>query len=157
MAYSKILAAIDLSPESPQILERALDLRPDSDDTLGCVHLVHVIEPLVFAYGADSSINLHELQQQLESQALIKVTALARKHNIPLHDCHILLGAAASELHEFAAQESVDLIVVGSHGRSGLALLLGSTANAVLHGANCDVLAVRVRESQSSSSSAQRS
>ena len=37
-----------------------------------------------------------------------------------------------------------DLIVVGSHGRHGLALLLGSTANGVLHGATCDVLAVRV-------------
>ena len=37
-----------------------------------------------------------------------------------------------------------DLIVVGSHGRYGLALLMGSTANGVLHGATCDVLAVRV-------------
>ena len=37
-----------------------------------------------------------------------------------------------------------DLIVVGSHGRHGLALLLGSTASGVLHGAPCDVLAVRV-------------
>jgi universal stress protein A len=35
---------------------------------------------------------------------------------------------------------------VGSHGRHGLALLLGSTANSVLHGSPCDVLAVRVRE-----------
>ena len=39
-----------------------------------------------------------------------------------------------------------DVIVVGSHGKHGLALLLGSTANGVLHGANRDVLAVRVGE-----------
>jgi universal stress protein A len=38
----------------------------------------------------------------------------------------------------------MDLVVVGSHGRHGLSLLLGSTANGVLHGAGCDVLAVRV-------------
>ena len=37
-----------------------------------------------------------------------------------------------------------DLIIVGSHGRNGLALLLGSTSTGVLHGAGCDVLAVRV-------------
>ena len=37
-----------------------------------------------------------------------------------------------------------DLIIVGSHGRHGVRLLLGSTANAILHGAKCDVLAVRI-------------
>ncbi len=39
---------------------------------------------------------------------------------------------------------NADLIVVGSHGRHGFALLMGSTANGVLHGARRDVLAVRV-------------
>ena len=43
-----------------------------------------------------------------------------------------------------ANAKGADLIIVGSHGRHGLALLLGSTANGVLHGATCDVLAVRV-------------
>jgi len=43
-----------------------------------------------------------------------------------------------------ADEQGADLIIVGSHGRHGLALLLGSTANGVLHGAACDVLAVRV-------------
>ena len=43
-------------------------------------------------------------------------------------------------------RKGADVIVVGSHGRHGLALLLGSTANGVLHGATCDVLAVRVGE-----------
>ena len=45
-----------------------------------------------------------------------------------------------------ARQQGVDLIVIGGHGRHGLALLLGSTANAVLHGAPCDGLAVRIRD-----------
>ncbi len=39
-----------------------------------------------------------------------------------------------------------DLIIIGTHGQHGIALLLGSTANAVLHGVSCDVLAVRVKE-----------
>jgi universal stress protein A len=45
-----------------------------------------------------------------------------------------------------ARQQGVDLIVIGGHGRHGLALLLDSTANAVLHGAPGDVLAVRIRD-----------
>ena len=48
------------------------------------------------------------------------------------------------EIHSKAEEIGADLIVVGSHGRYGLALLMGSTANGVLHGATCDVLAVRV-------------
>lgn len=44
-----------------------------------------------------------------------------------------------------AEEQKADLIVIGSHGRHGLGRLLGSTANGVLQGAPCDVLAVRIR------------
>ena len=54
------------------------------------------------------------------------------------------LGLVASLAEELKA----DLIVVGSHGRHGLALIMGSTANGVLHGAKRDVLAVRVYEGE---------
>jgi universal stress protein A len=47
-----------------------------------------------------------------------------------------------------ATEQNCDVIVVGSHGRHGLALLLGSTANDLLHGAPCDVLAVRLRKAE---------
>jgi len=50
------------------------------------------------------------------------------------------------EIIKIAEENNVDLIIVGSHGRHGLALLLGSTANGVLHHAKCDVLAVRIKD-----------
>jgi universal stress protein A len=53
-------------------------------------------------------------------------------------------GQPRQEIHGLAKEQHCDLIVVGSHGRHGLALLLGSTANDILHGASCDVLAVRL-------------
>ena len=40
--------------------------------------------------------------------------------------------------------QNIELIVVGSHGRHGFSLIFGSTSNSVLHGAQCDVLAVRI-------------
>ena len=49
-------------------------------------------------------------------------------------------------MHRFARENNVDLIVVGTHGRHGLSLVFGSTANGVLHGCCCDVLAVRIKE-----------
>lgn len=57
---------------------------------------------------------------------------------------HVVVGMPDTEIHRFSADNGVDLIVVGSHGRHGFALLLGSTSTGVLHGAQCDVLAVRV-------------
>ena len=54
------------------------------------------------------------------------------------------MGRPETEIHNTADEIGADLIVVGSHGRHGLALIFGSTANGVLHGAACDVLAVRV-------------
>ena len=55
----------------------------------------------------------------------------------------VIIGGVPAD-PEWAEEIGADLIVVGSHGRYGLALLMGSTANGVLHGATCDVLAVRV-------------
>lgn len=142
MNYGKILVAIDSSAESEQVINRACAISAEHLDQL---HLVHVMEPLTFAYGADASINLSELQDQLETQSRERIANQAKSHGIPIENCHLLLGSAAAEIHDFAATENISLIVVGSHGRSGLALLLGSTANAVLHGAKCDVLALRVK------------
>jgi universal stress protein A len=56
------------------------------------------------------------------------------------------VGSAATEIRALAEERVADLIVIGSHGRSGWKLLLGSTANKVLHGAHCDILTVRVGE-----------
>ena len=75
------------------------------------------------------------------------MAALASQLNVPEENQYVILGQAAREMHRIANEEDVDLIVVGSHGRHGLALIFGSTSNSVLHGANCDVLAVRIAES----------
>jgi universal stress protein A len=57
----------------------------------------------------------------------------------------LVWGVPKQEIIKIAVQERVDLIVVGSHGRHGLALLLGSTANSILHYALCDVMAIRLQ------------
>lgn len=60
--------------------------------------------------------------------------------------CLCSAGAAKHEIVEFARRDGVDLIVIGSHGLHGPAVLLGSTTDGVLHRAPCDVLLVRVRD-----------
>ena len=51
-------------------------------------------------------------------------------------------GSTKNEVLRVAEEQKIDLIVTGSHGKHGLALLLGSTAQAILHGAHCDMLIV---------------
>lgn len=144
--YNKILVAIDLSEESSQVVTSAAALAADSSAEL---HLIHVIEPLSFAYGVDIPMDLSGLQQEIQTQATQQLERHAEQHGIGKNAQTIVMGRPEVEIRTTAEQLGADLIVVGSHGRSGLALLMGSTANGVLHGACCDVLAVRVGKEDS--------
>lgn len=139
--YTKILIAVDLSEDSAQVAKRAHDLVGDSSAEL---HLIHVIEPLSFAYGGDIPMDFSGIQDEIHQQARQQLGRFGESHNIGDDQQYIVLGRPEVEIHAKAEEISADLIVVGSHGRYGLALLMGSTANGVLHGATCDVLAVRV-------------
>ncbi|MDB6060413.1 MAG: universal stress protein UspA [Verrucomicrobiaceae bacterium] len=139
--YKDIVVAVDLSEEASQIATKAARLAQLHGAQL---HIVHVIEPLSFAYGGDIPIDFSTIQEQIQQQAEAQLHTLCGRLNVPIERLHVTLGRPENEVHAIADKLSADLIVVGSHGRHGLALLLGSTANGVLHGAKCDVLAVRV-------------
>ena len=139
--YKHILTAVDLTEESHAVAKRACALRTVFDTKLSCLH---VIEPLSLAYGGDIPMDLSTIQEQIQDTAKMHLAEFARSLKIPEEDQHLIFGRPETEIHALAHQVGADLIVVGSHGRHGLALLLGSTANGVLHGATCDVLAVRV-------------
>jgi len=141
--YQHILVGLDLSPESQQVVDRVKTLFQDSSAK---ITLIHVQEPLSFAYGGDIPMDLTDIQGQLEEQARGQLKQVASQLGVSDDNQHLIVGQAAHEMHCFAKENNVDLIVVGCHGRHGLALLFGSTANGVLHGASCDVLAVRIKE-----------
>lgn len=139
--YSHLVVGLDLSEDSRAILDKAKKL---SKACGAKISLVHVVEPLAFAYGGDVPMDLTEAQAVMEQQAQSRLDKIADEAQVAPSATTILVGNTAGELHRYAEEHDGDLIVVGSHGRHGFALLLGSTANGVLHGANTDVLAVRV-------------
>jgi universal stress protein A len=108
------------------------------------LHLIHVIEPLSFAYGGDIPMDFSGIQDEIYQQATQQLKRFAEGNRVDEAHRHIVMGRPEVEIHALADEIGADLIVVGSHGRHGLALLMGSTANGVLHGAKRDVLAVRV-------------
>ena len=139
--YRRILVAIDCSDESAQVLSRAAGVLSGND---GELHLIHVIEPLALAYGADVPMDVTDLQSGLMTQARETADTYADRYQIPANNVHVELGSIEKTILDQADKLDADLIVVGSHTRSGLALLLGSTARGLVPGAHCDVLAVKV-------------
>ncbi|WP_409278889.1 universal stress protein [Pseudomonas defluvii] len=142
MSYEHILVAVDLTEECDPVIKRARELA-STDETK--ISLVHVIEPMAMAFGGDVPMDLSQLQQQQTDQARERMHRVINKYpELIENNVHLPYGQPRQEIHELAKKQGCDLIVVGSHGRHGLALLLGSTSNDVLHGAPCDVLAVRL-------------
>ncbi|KFE50459.1 universal stress protein [Pseudomonas syringae] len=146
MKYEHILVAVDLTEECSPVLARGREVAVRNGAKLS---LVHIVEPMAMAFGGDVPMDLSQLQQQQFDQAKDKLQALKKNYpEVNVGDAHLVYGQPRQEIHELARKENCDLIVVGSHGRHGLALLLGSTANDVLHGAPCDVLAVRLKKAE---------
>ncbi|WP_097461715.1 universal stress protein [Mangrovitalea sediminis] len=139
--YKRILVAIDLTDEAPEVLGRAQTIAQNNDAEL---LLMHVIEPVGYAYGGDIPMDLSELQNQLDASARKQLAEYGKRFDVEPSQHIIAVGRPSSEIHRAAEEHNADLVVVGSHGRSGIQLLLGSTANGVLHGSKCDVLAVRI-------------
>ncbi len=139
--YAKILVAVDLSEDSKRIVQRARAVASGASAEL---HIIHVIEPLSFAYGGDIPMDFSGIQDEIYQQATQQLQRFAESNGVDEAHRHIVMGRPEVEIHSLAEELKADLIVVGSHGRHGLALLMGSTANGVLHGAKRDVLAVRV-------------
>jgi universal stress protein A len=139
--YKHILVGLDLTDEAATVMNKAGLLAQACGAQ---ITIAHVVEPLAFAYGGDVPVDLTEAQQAIQEQAEKRLKDLASESAVTVKGRHVVLGQTASELRHLAQELEADLIVVGSHGRHGLALLLGSTASGIIRGAERDVLAVRV-------------
>ncbi|MEJ2508824.1 MAG: universal stress protein [Gammaproteobacteria bacterium] len=142
-AYQHIVVAVDLSPEARQVVSRAQDLAAHYGAQIS---LVHVVEPVVtdVAYDLMPAVPV-EIETDLVERARQYLESLAEEAGLSESQRLVEVGSVKGELLRLAEEQGVDLIVVGTHGRHGVSMMLGSTANAVLHGTPCDVLAVRVQ------------
>jgi universal stress protein A len=141
--YKHILLAVDFYEHCEAVANRAKDLAIKFQAKLSIVHVVDSMPITDAGYGADIPFNL-DLTSELMAGAKTRLAKLAEKLGVTKDKLWLEMGSPKSEIIRVAEENNVDLIVIGSHGRHGLALLLGSTANGVLHHATCDVLAVRL-------------
>ena len=142
--YKHILIAVNFTEDDRLIEDRAVKMH---EFTQAKLSLIHVIEPLPSIYGGDSYAISEVLPEaKLNETATSMLKPIAEHLNIPAVNIATPSGKVSLEIIAYSDENNVDLILMGSHGRHGLKLLLGSTANAVLHHAKCDVLTVRVSD-----------
>lgn len=143
--YKHIVVAIDIESEYENVILKALEVAPSPQD----ISLIHIILPSVYvqAYLYGMPGNFVDDGQRV-GNAKETLHDIASKFGIPNDKVFVKCGDTADEIKQLANENDADLIVMGTHGRSGLKLLLGSTANAVLHGVQQDVLAVRMHDNR---------
>ena len=142
--YNRILLALDLSSNTDLLSQKAKKL---ADLYQAELLLLHVNEPIITDSTFDTLPALPvDFEDTVLNSARERLGHIAADLGIEAEKVLLEIGDTRREIIRVAEQQQVDLIVVGSHGRSGVALLLGSTANAVLHHARCDVLAVRISD-----------
>ena len=137
--YQRIVVAVDLFSETAPVTDALARLRSAGTEC----HLLHVVEPIYYVDATFGALPM-DLQNKVFEEASEKMRALGSQLDFAEVQQHILTGKASQQVVNFAAEIDADLILLGSHGKHGLQLLLGSTASGVLHTANCDVLAVRI-------------
>ena len=143
--YKHILLAVDFYDNCSVVTETAKDLALKYQSKLSIIHVVENVPLTDTGYGAETPINI-DFTTELIANAKKQLARLGEELAIKEDQQWLEMGSPKTEIIRVAEENKVDLIVVGSLGRHGWALLLGSTANGVLHYATCDVLAVRLQE-----------
>lgn len=137
-AYKNIVLATDLQQDNIKVMLAAKNLAEQYQAQLHVIHVVGDVASLGY-YPA--------IEIDLKGAAEKKLTEWVSKEKLGVaaNQLHVKIGFPKQEILELAQKVHAELIVIGSHGRTGMgAALLGSTANSVLHGAKSDVLVVRV-------------
>lgn len=141
--FQKILVPTDFSPHAETALEFAVQLANTSGAAITLVHVFDVI-PYTLPEGMPlyDAAQLGYLRDELGKQ-LDRASAFATKAGAKRVETSLLQGQTHDEIVRAAREGGFDLIVIGTHGRSGIAhLLLGSVAEKVVRKAHCPVVTV---------------
>jgi nucleotide-binding universal stress UspA family protein len=142
--FKKILCPLDFSKHSSRALDIACELARDNQASLTLMH-AYVIPsyPLPEGYVLASSETVAEILSKTQ-QAMNEARARALASGVPSVDIVMSEGSPFAEIVRAAREQGSDLIVIATHGRTGLKhALLGSVTEKVVRKAPCAVLTVR--------------
>ncbi|ACN15560.1 UspA2 [Desulforapulum autotrophicum HRM2] len=147
MTFKRILCCVDFSSNSENAFKVAMDMAEKYGATL---HLLHVLPPVVNPLITDINIAIPEasstaLVQKVEDrmqEVYAKKINPSMNHVISVKDGHV-----SSEILNYLLDETIDLVILGAYGLSGVELVLfGSVAKRIAHKAPCSVMIVREKK-----------
>lgn len=136
--YKNILLATDLTPVCFETAKMAKELAQTHGAKLSLLHVVEAMPGYASGY-----IGAVDIERSLYDDAKANLAEMGTAIEVPEAEQHIKIGSPKNVIINHADSVGADLIVIGSHGRHGIGKLLGSTAAAILQGANCDVLTIK--------------
>ena len=138
MNYKKILFATDFSPASDAALQYATSLARDS----GALLLIAHVEELPMPYAGGEMYFAQPEYPNPEIRRMLEMVVPPDKS--VRYEHRLVMGSASDDIVRVADEEGVDLIVIGTHGRTGLKrVLMGSVAECVMRLATCPVLTIK--------------
>ncbi len=144
--YRRILLAVDLTPDSRLIGQRARELARAFDAQLEIIHVVEPVPPIAPIPPDPVGPELVTTQAELLGNAREQLVRLARELGIPDTRVESIEGDTRTEIIQAAVSRKADLIVLGSHQRHALRFFIKPTEDVIVHRAPCDVLAVHLME-----------
>ena len=143
--FEKILIAIDFSENSDFAFDYALTLAKQFKAELTVMHVIN--EPVDLRGFYVPHISFEELEKEIEEGAtkMMEKFCQAKLDGFTNYKTEIVSGIPYEEIIKKAEETSASLIVLGTHGRTGLDhLIFGSTAERVVRSASCPVLTIRL-------------
>jgi nucleotide-binding universal stress UspA family protein len=147
LTFKKILVPTDFSSHAKEAAAMAIELAKRFDATL---YFVHVFQSVAYVlpegYMLYSAPQLGKILDDLDKLVTAEKTA-AQTAGVSSVECDLVEGVPATEIVRYARDKGCDLIVIGTHGRTGVKhALLGSIAEKVMRTAECPVLTVRPKQ-----------
>jgi universal stress protein A len=140
-AYKKILVLLDLTEGSERIALGARDMAAQSNAAMVILHVVEFVpsEPM-----GETLMPSVQIEADLAQRSRLQLNELSARLGLSQASIRVEAGNPKTEILRVAKEEAVDLIVLGSHLRHGLGVLVNYPEDTVLHAAPCDVLAIRL-------------
>lgn len=153
VGYRHVLVASDFSKYSDAAIKKAIELATPFDAKITLIHAAEILSSEIYPTLGELAVPVVVDNPEFEKKHLDHIKDKLREQLGRLDysegliedriKIKVITGHSVDSIIEYSTKNNVDLIIMGSHGRRGLARLLGSSTNGVINHALCDVLIVK--------------